>query len=283
MADLLDMRTLQPVRADWDRAITDWTTHLRAAGRPQTTIRLRSAQLRRLARHVRPGPWTLTGAQLVTYAASQEWGTESRRSFRAATRSFYAWAIDAGHLDGPSPASALPPVRETPPAPRPTADDALREALATAPARERLAIRLAAEMGLRRGEVAVVHERDMVRDILGWSLTVHGKGARTRVVPMPDGLAALVRETCQAGGGWAFPGTCGGHLSAQHLGKLVAAALPGDWTMHSLRHRFASRAWAATHDLLTVQQLLGHATPATTQRYIALDDERRRAVMLAAA
>lgn len=268
---------------EWQRAIADWLTHLRAAGRPETTIRLRRHQMQHLAAHLRTGPWRTTGEHLVKFAGAQQWARETRRSHRAAVRSFYAWAIATGRMDGPSPADALAPVRAQPPAPRPADDDALAHALTHAGPRERLAIRLAAEAGLRRGEVAVVHERDLTRDLLGWTLAVHGKGGRGRTVPLTDGLAAEVRAACEASGGWAIPSPAGGHLSAGAIGRLVGELLPPGVTMHSLRHRFATRAYLRTGDLLAVQQLLGHATPSTTQRYVLVESARLRSVLLAAA
>ena len=51
------------------------------------------------------------------------------------------------------------------------------------------------------------------------------------------------------------------------------------WTAHTLRHRFATRAYAGERDILTVQQLLGHSSIATTQIYTHIDDdELHRAV-----
>ena len=45
---------------------------------------------------------------------------------------------------------------------------------------------------------------------------------------------------------------------------------------HDLRRTFAQRAWEATHDLLLVRDLLGHASIATTQRYLELDQAKKR-------
>jgi integrase/recombinase XerC len=52
--------------------------------------------------------------------------------------------------------------------------------------------------------------------------------------------------------------------------------------MHTLRHRFASRAYRGTRNLRAVQTLLGHASIATTERYTAVDDAEMRAAMVAA-
>ena len=83
--------------------------------------------------------------------------------------------------------------------------------------------------------------------------------------------------------GYAFPGADDGHLSPRWVGKIVAELLPGTATMHQLRHRFATRAYAVDRDVLTVQQLLGHASPATTQRYVVVPPEAGRRTVLAAA
>jgi integrase/recombinase XerC len=84
--------------------------------------------------------------------------------------------------------------------------------------------------------------------------------------------------------GWLFPAwPAGGHLTAHYVGKLVAAALPAGWSMHKLRHRFATRAYRASGNLRAVQTLLGHSSVATTERYAAVDDDEVPAAMMAAA
>jgi integrase len=146
-------------------------------------------------------------------------------------------------------------------------------ALRRADERERLMMRLAADAGMRRAEIAVAHTDDVFEDMLGWSIVVHGKGGKRRVVPLTRGFAALLRDRPH---GYLFPGDEGGHLSPRWVGKLVNRLLDGDWTIHSLRHRFASRAHRVNRDLAVVQDLLGHASPATTRIYVATDDSDRR-------
>jgi len=260
----------------WDSEISAWCRELRAAGRPATTIRLRGAHLRTLARAVGPRrPWDLERGDLVDYLGSRDWKIETRRSVRASIRGFYDWGVATGRVEA-SPALSLPTVPRRPPAPHPADDDATFDALEHAPAREHLMVRLAAEAGLRRGEVAAAHSSDLFRDLLGWSLVVHGKGNRERVVPVTEGLAAEIRGR---GDGFLFPGADHGHLSAMWVGKIIGRLLPPGVTMHALRHRFATRAFAVNNNLAAVQDLLGHSSPKTTRYYVRVDDAAARAIV----
>lgn len=130
---------------------------------------------------------------------------------------------------------------------------------------------------MRRGEVAVVKpDRDLVRDAGGWSFVVHGKGTRNRVLPIPEDLAKVLRDVPS---GFLFPGLTDGHLSPHWVGTLVARALGDGTTMHQLRHLCATEIHEQTKDIRLVQTVLGHASLATTQRYVAVDDSKMRAAI----
>ncbi|WP_236995101.1 tyrosine-type recombinase/integrase [Gordonia phthalatica] len=127
---------------------------------------------------------------------------------------------------------------------------------------------------MRRGEVAQVHPgNDLVWDANGWSLVVHGKGMKQRILPVPDDLASALQSVDD---GFLFPSPTGGHLSAHWVGTLVSRALADGTTMHQLRHLCATEIHNETHDVRLVQTLLGHASLATTQRYLAVDESRMR-------
>ncbi len=263
----------------WRTAIQDWTDWLVAAGRPATTISTRTYHIRRLAgSHADLSPWSLTRDDLITWTGRQDWSVETRRSYRSSLVVFYRWAHRAGRAPN-NPADDLPNVRPAKPRPRPCPDDVYSAALDAATPRVQLVLRLAAEMGMRRAEIAVVHHRDLIHEAGGYSLLVHGKGRKDRIVPMTPGLAAAVRHCV----GYLFPGDDEGHLSPRYIGTLATRVLPGKWTIHSLRHRFANRIYAVDHDLFTVQDLLGHASPNTTRAYVLPPDEARRRLVLAAA
>lgn len=192
---------VKDIPAGWLAAIDDFAGALRAGGAPASTIGTRRAHLSRVARCLGGDPWELDADRLVAWCGRQDWAVETRRGVRASLTRFYGWAVATGRTEV-DPAAALPKVRAASPTPRPAPEIAYREALGRADARSRLILRLAAEVGLRRAEVAQVHSRDLIEDLEGWSLIVHGKGGRQRVVPLPDGLAVALRARPA---GWAFP------------------------------------------------------------------------------
>lgn len=269
----------RPVPGAWGPALANWTAYLRAAGHPSTTIRTRLDHVSRLARVCGiDDPWTITTNDLITWTGRQEWAAETRRSVRNSLLAFYRWGIRANHLEH-SPAELLPRVKASEPHPRPVPHGVYLEALSRADGRITLILRMAAEAGLRRTEISKIHERDLIPDLAGHSLNVHGKGGKQRIVPLNDSLALAIREACLAGHGFAFPGDRDGHLSGEYVGKLAARTLPGDWTLHKLRHAFATDLLGLGTDLLTIQQLLGHASVATTQRYTLTPDHAKRAAI----
>ena len=263
------------VPGDWEPLLGEWVAAMRAAGLSRETVGLRRAHVAQMARALGTAPGEVTATELLAWLGGMDWARETRRAVRSSLRSWWR------HVGRPELADAMPQVRPGDPRPRPLPDGPLTEALMVADERVTLMIRLAAEAGLRRGEVARVHADDLGADLLGATLRVQGKGARERTVPIGAGLAALIQ--LRARGGWVFPGNDGGHLSARWVGKLMSRALPGGWTPHTLRHRFASRAYGASADVVGVSRLLGHASVATTQRYVATDSARLRAIAAAAA
>ncbi len=268
---LYDVNTNNPQL--WTASIIDWSHWLTAAGHPPTTIRTRTCHIGRVAHGMTPTPLDqVTLNDLVSWLGCQRWMPATRRSYRSSIAKFFRWTHQAG-ITPTNPSLGLPNVPQPHPNPHPVPDNAYEIAHTGADARMRLILRLAAEAGLRCGEVAVVHTNDLVPDLSDWSLIVHGKGSKDRTVPLTPGLAVQIRS---APPGWLFPGADNGHLSARWIGKLVAARLPGIWTMHSLRHRFATRTYAIDRDLLTVQDLLGHASPVTTRAYVKIPSTAAR-------
>ncbi|OZF28235.1 hypothetical protein CH296_18965 [Rhodococcus sp. 14-2496-1d] len=266
----MNMLIVQP---QWLDAIADWEQELRHAGRSKDTRYTRTYHLRRLAHdHRNHSPWDLTRHDLVEWMADHDWAPETRRSYRSSLATFYRWGHAMGHITV-DPAFTLAPVKIPRARPRPAPNDVVDDALRHVDLRVRMMILILAFTGMRRGECSRLHTKQLERDLLGWQLRVIGKGGTERLIPIDDQLAATLRLLPS---GWVFPGQIDGHISAHYLGKLVSRALGDGWTAHTLRHRFASLAYAVERDIRAVQELLGHASVTTTQIYTYVPEQSMR-------
>ena len=147
-------------------------------------------------------------------------------------------------------------------------------------------LRISEALGLTRGAVPAQSTDTALLRILG-------KGNKERVVPILPVVSAAIRDylaACPYGGGAADPlflGARGGPLSPRliqgAMQKLRAAlGLPETATPHALRHSFATHLLAGGGDLRAIQELLGHASLSTTQRYTEVDAGQLMAVYNAA-
>lgn len=260
----------------WPDAIEAFLKHLRAINRSPETIGLRRSQLYRFARDVgRSRPALVRLDDVEEWMGAQEWVSSTRRSHRDAVRTFYRYAVRQGIVSR-SPVEYLETVKPSKPNPRPVPEEDYAFALQVADDRDRLMVWLAGGAGLRRGEVSRVHTDDVFKDLLGWSLMVHGKGGRIAAVPLPD---ALARELLDRPSGYVFPGAVDGHLSPAYVGKRVKRLLPSAYSIHKLRTRFGTKAFSVSHNLAAVQDLMRHESPETTRWYIAVPDEDKRAIV----
>jgi site-specific recombinase XerD len=276
-----DSLVRQPAVTIWQVELAAWSTWLQASGQSPNTIKLRAYWLRRLACSVPDlGPWDLQLEELAGWLGSLPCGPSPRRVARQSVRAFYRWAATTGRV-AEDPSRELPAIRAPHAAPRPAPEHAIVAAMGSATERERLMVELGAVVGLRRAEIAAVHTQDLVLYPDGWVLRVLGKGGETRDMPLPselgDRLAALPP-------GWVFPSRDPSrHLSAHYVGHLMSRVLGSGWTAHTLRHRFATRAYSAERDIMAVRELMGHANVRTTQIYTKVPDGARRTAVAAAA
>jgi len=144
--------------------------------------------------------------------------------------------------------------------------------------------------GLRIGEALGLNGCDATgADVL----LVRGKGGQERgvpVLPMVNQAIADYRAACPLAleaGGPLFVGARGGRLGARVIQSGMARlrgalGLPPSATPHALRHSFATHLLADGGDLRSIQELLGHASLTTTQRYTEVDEASLMAAYYAA-
>lgn len=266
------MRNKISAPVPWRRSIEGWTDTLKAAGLSAQTIKSRRYKMVHLAALLMPsGPKDVTTEQIVQAFARQQWKPETRKAYRNTISSFFRWLHKSGRRSD-DPSLDVPRVKKPHAHPRPCPDRYIAAAMEKATSSEKLMIRLGAECGLRRGEIARVHSDDVVADSAGRSLIVRGKGDKQRIVPLPDDLADIIMDAR----GYLFPGRFVGHVEESYIGDHISHLLPDGYAAHTLRHRFATTAYDATHDLFVVAELLGHESVETTEHYVAMPDGRLR-------
>lgn len=213
----------------------------------------------------------------------------------AATRSFLHFLVAEGELDR-DPSARI----ETPRLPRtlPTVLDVDQvRRLLEAPQgegwraqRDRALLEVLYSSGARVSECVALSLDDLPPQL--GELRLHGKGDKTRVVPLGRSAGRALRTWIDEGrerlkGAVArrevFLSNRSTPLTRQAAWRIVAdharrAGLPSGISPHTLRHSYASHLVEAGADLRSVQELLGHASVGTTQRYTHTDGERVLAV-----
>jgi len=140
--------------------------------------------------------------------------------------------------------------------------------------------------GLRISEALALKVGDT--PLSDW-LTITGKGGKMRDVPVLPAIAEAVTEymaICPFDVGRDGPlfisnrGQAFGPRAAQRLVEALRhdIGLPGHVTPHALRHAFATHLLGNGGDLRAIQELLGHASLSTTQRYTTIDEAHLKRV-----
>lgn len=264
------------------------------------TVRAYEADVTRLLRHAAglgaQTPADLTLAHLRGWLAAQPSASRASLARRAASaRAFTAWTTRRGLVTA-DPGARLASPHATAPLPTVlTVDQAgalLDAAGEAAVADDPIALRNLALLellyatGIRVGELCALDTADI--DHQSRTLLVHGKGGKDRVVPYGAPAArALARwlgvhaDMAAAGESAVFVGVRGRRIDPREVRRIVhgAAASSGspDLAPHGLRHSAATHVLAGGADLRSVQELLGHASLTTTQRYTHVSVERLRA------
>jgi len=289
-----------------DQALAAWLEHLAHERRqaPNTLEaygRIGRLYLAFLEQH-RGGPQgladlgTVTAAEVRAHLAERRSGDHPLAA-RSISQTLSAIRAFHGFLDRrcatPAPQLALvrgPRIK--PSLPRPVSEDQARgllqetgadpDAEAWEAARDRAVLTLLYGCGLRISEGLSLLRSDAP---LPETLRIVGKGGKTRLAPVlpavraaVDGYLAL-QPFPLAPGDALFRARRGGPLGPRHVQAMVQRlrgrlGLPASATPHALRHSFATHLLGAGADLRSIQELLGHASLSTTQKYTAVDARR---------
>jgi integrase/recombinase XerC len=286
--------------------MADYSRHLAAQrGRSEHTVRAYRADLAGLFDHL--GRLRISRLADVDRRALRSWlarqqslgqarATTQRRV--AAARVFFAWAEQTGLVES-NPATGLRPPKLTRSLP-PTLSQADAAAMLTAAlavaaegggplaARDIAMLELLYASGMRVSELCGLDLTDLDRD--RQVVRVFGKGRKERSIPvgrpawraldtwLGSGRSALA--TSESGDA-VFLGERGARIDPRvvrrvvHRSLRVVAGAP-DLGPHGLRHAMATHLLEGGADLRSVQEMLGHASLATTQIYTHVSDDRLR-------
>jgi len=296
-----------PTTASQDPLLEEFAAHLRfGRGLASNTIRAYTSDLLNLSTYVDPTATpgevlpSITLPTLRGWLAGQADSGLSRTTLArrgAAVRAFFSWAAEAGLIEA-NPAARLASARPASTLPTVLSPGDVTAMLEAAEARasggDPIEIRdwAAAELlyatGMRVGELVGVDVDDI--DIGERLVRVMGKGGKERVVPFGVPAARATRLWLERGRPHLsanrftpalFVGRRGKRVDQRQIREAVhrlgAAAGVGDVAPHSLRHTAATHLVDGGSDLRSVQEVLGHASLTTTQRYTHVTAERLRA------
>ena len=273
--------------------LTDFADHLARIVRASPhTERAYVSDLRQLAAWLLESGKSLDGADrddlrafLAARFGANQPATLARK--QASLRAYYQHRVRMGHL-ADSPARRLVSPRRRRSLPNVVSVDdvfALLDTPSTRTAaglRDRCALELLYDAGLRVSELVGLDLADFVDGRT--AMRVRGKGGKERVVPLVQkaraALEAYLARRGELGGGPALLlNRRGGRLTTRTVARNLAkyALVCGTQRHvhpHALRHSFATHLLDMGADLRGIQELLGHASLSTTQRYTHVSSER---------
>jgi integrase/recombinase XerC len=205
----------------------------------------------------------------------------------SAWRGYFHWLVRHRGLRA-NPVVGIRAPRAARPLPRALSVEAAQRLLDEAPTtpalmRDAAMFELLYSSGLRRAELIALDVDDGRLDLRERAVTVTGKGARTRTVPVGAKACAALTRWIDARAQIAAPGERALFVGSRgkRIGASLVAARLAAWALrrglaervhpHMLRHSFATHLLQSSQDLRAVQELLGHSSISTTQIYTHLD------------
>lgn len=245
-------------------------------GLSPVTIDHRNRALIRLQSYVSKPLHEVTAADLAAWRAGLTVSNATIAGYVSNVREFYAWCFARGYIPA-DPAVGLPVPRTPRRLPRPISEAGLMEALDCAPLRIRPWLVLAGWCGLRAKEIALLKGENIHLHSTPPVLFIASdatKGVQERVIPLSPFASAELTAAALPVRGLVFRRFDGQPLKPWMVSKLCNEHLHHcgvPETLHQLRHRFATMSYHVSYNLRAVQELMGHASPATTAGYAAYD------------
>lgn len=254
-----------------------WRRSMAAQGLSERTINERVRILSQISADTGLSPADISGEALETWLSRKRIARSSRASYLNAVRAFGHWAVDRS-ICAENPADMIPAPRVPKGRPRPLTDEQVHLAVTSARRRKmRAMVTLAAFEGLRVEEISRVRAEDF--DWTDRSLSVLGKGDKRRVLPVHERLAAVAPSMARRGWWFPSPKEWSGHVSPSSVSAVMSRHLHRQGihgSAHRLRHWFGSTLVREGVNLRTVQELMGHESPATTAIYTLVSQAQAR-------
>ncbi len=281
--------TITGMTPEIEPLVARYLAWLRAIDRRPRTVDHRRLVLRSLTRWAGEPILYLTHERLTAWQVERSKAVDSStlRGEMSAAIGFYRWATREQYLDtDPTVRLTMPRYRRG--LPRPMADDRIRTALAAADPAMAAILCLAGMAGLRACEIAGLRWEDVDRTQMQLRV-IHGKGGRERAIPLSPGLLDRLGAIPPPHRGPVIKrrdGQAGPNLphTVSHISNLWLHEAGFAESLHQLRHRFGTQLLEASGgDLRTVQEAMGHASPATTAIYTKVNPARMRSAVDAVA
>lgn len=257
--------------------IDEYLEWLRQNSRTQATRDKRRVMLAQLDADLPLGIERTTEKELRDWLYQEKWSQATKATYYKAVRSFYGWAAEIADPGFEfDPTENLPRVPTPRTVARPCTDDQLTRTLTEAREPFRLWALIAAYEGLRCCEIAGLDREHVTEQTL---FVVRGKGGKARwhdtdpyvwaaLKELPAGPVAL----------WKGRRATATEVSiefAQYMRRKMK--MPGV-TLHRMRHWLGVTSQREGKDIRVTQELLGHASLASTQIYTMATPEQQRAV-----
>ena len=252
--------------AAWDASMAAW-------GASMNTRKCRHRLLEQLDRQGWPAVEEITRLHVEMFLGASDFKPWTRATYYTHLRTFFTWALEVELIDS-DPMHGVRRPRAGGTKPKPLRDEQVDAVMEIARGHPRAWMLLALYAGLRAHEIAKIRGEDVQEHLI----FVRGKGAKEASLPTHRKIWALAQQYPRTG--WWFPSVAAeGHVSGNtvgiRVGFLFRDAGIEEGSIHRCRHTYATRLLRQGTNVRVVQDVMRHASLATTQVYLEVNDKER--------